>query len=239
MEDFKEYKEVIKDTLDEILEACPAMSEKFYLGGTTPVSVLYLKHAISLDLDIHTQGALEPTTQEAKDLKAHFGRRLEWFEADPEFGIFRGTIKTGHSEKGKPIFVEIDVFSNFEDVEKDHIEKTSFSRMPTLTLKGYLATKLGCLEERHEAKDLYHLYCLARKPGWKEKVEAGLKSVDPLELKLNQANFLKEWPEIKKSVRRTGGMTPLDENDLLGWVKSLGAPKRKIRPCGEQTPGLP
>lgn len=234
METFKDYVHLMQQALSEIAEAIPKSHEKLYLGGTAPVSIRHLRHAISLDLDFHTNQALAPTSLEARSLKKHFKGRLEWFEADHEFGIFRGAIDSGEiDQNGGKILIEIDLFSHFEDTPNELLEDGgTWSKFKTTSLHAYLKNKVTCLEERAEAKDLYHLYCLWKERGWSTKVERELSKLDPVSIEKAKATFNRDWREAKTKIRSLKGLKRLDEKALCKWVDALG--QKKSRKPGER-----
>ena len=206
--------------LQQVEQAAPALQRDYYLGGTTPVACLDLQHDVSLYLDLHTKEELAPTSAEATKIKRVFGSKLQWHSVDAEFGLYRGNIKT--TFKGSPVVIGLDVMSNIESVGPgDTKAAPGFCRMDVITVRKYLATKIQCLDERQETKDVYHLFRLSQNPQTRDMTRNAIERADPLIVIAAAKNALDEWPRFKTQLLHLPGMAPFIENDFLTWLKAL------------------
>ncbi len=206
--------------LQQVEQAAPALQRDYYLGGTTPVACLDLQHDVSLYLDLHTKEELAPTSAEATKIKRAFGSKLQWHSVDAEFGLYRGNIKT--TFKGSPAVIGLDVMSNIESVGPgDTKAAPGFCRMGVITVRKYLATKIQCLDERQETKDVYHLFHLSQNPQTRDMTRNAIERADPLIVIAAAKNALDEWPRFKTQLLHLPGMAPFIENDFLSWLKAL------------------
>ena len=206
--------------LQQVEQAAPELQRNYYLGGTTPVACLDLKHDVSLYLDLHTKEELAPTSTEATKIKRAFGSKLQWHSVDAEFGLYRGNIKT--TFKGSAVVIGLNVTNNVESVGPgDTKAAPGFSRTDVITVRKYLATKIQCLDERQEIKDVYHLFRLSQNAQTRDMTRNAIVRADPLIVIAAAKNALSEWPRFKTQLIHLPGMAPFNESDFLRWLKAL------------------
>jgi hypothetical protein len=228
LQTFADYKRLMQATLHEIEQAVPTLQSNYYLGGTTPVACVDLEHDVSLDLDLHTKKELAPTSAEATKLKRTLGSKLRWYSVDAEFGLYRGNIKTTY--EGRPVVLGLDVMSNIDTARPGDTKRApGFCQMDVISLRKYLATKIQCLDERQETKDLYHLFRLSQAPQTREMTRQAIERADPLIIVAAVKSALADWPQFKSKLLFLPGMVPFKEAEFLSWLEALDPEKSKER----------
>jgi hypothetical protein len=230
---FVEYEKIIGEVLKKITVACPELNKKFYLGGSLPVSLKegdrgQLKHTISLDLDLHTLNANDSTSKEAEVLTKAFKENLTWHEVDYDFGMYRGTIKF------KGVNIDLDLFSNFESIEKKDLESFTINgaKLFTPSLSHHIKTKLGCLEDREDPKDIYHLFCIKEKfPNKSKEIERGISKLSAGHKEKIKTILKREWVDFEKVVKENNerGTHLFNTRKCLIWALSLLNKEKAIK----------
>jgi len=197
----------------EIAQAAPSLTKVCYLSGSTPVSCEHLKHVVSMDLDWHSKNATESPGNGMRELKKHFGKDLKFIMTDHEFGMYKAELQYG----GK--LISIDAFSSFEDVAPNMIARSPEMGVETISLGKYLQTKLACLEDRREIKDLYHL-CALEEAGL--PVQRLLGRIDQLALAEHIRTTKGDWEEEKSALLPDiAGLQRPSEERFLTWLGQL------------------
>jgi len=210
---FDEYKSQMVKLVREIARAAPSLTKLCYLSGSTPVACEHLRHVVSMDLDWHGKNAIESPGAGMRELKKHFGKDLEFIMTDHEFGMYKAELKYD----GK--VVSIDAFSSFEDVEPNMVRHSKEMGVETISLGKYLQTKLSCIADRREIKDLYHL-CALEEAGL--PVQRQLARIDQLSLAEHIHTTKGDWGEEKAALlpEVTGLQRPSEEK-FLAWLTEL------------------
>jgi predicted nucleotidyltransferase component of viral defense system len=201
------------------LLAHPAIEESFFLTGGTALSVFYLHHRVSDDLDLFT---LAPASLSELD----FWIRAQWkgssskIREGPNFLSFL-------LDETKVEFVH-DPLSN-ED-ERPDVEIEDGKRLRIDNLRNIVSNKLGAMVSRQEPKDFLDFYFIAKlNPGLdmeKTWQDARLKDAifdDPptaaFQLEEGLALIL-EKPDLLPEVRMDFDRKEFLDyfTDLAGWI---------------------
>lgn len=210
---FEEYKSQIIKLVREIGKAAPSLTRVCYLSGSTPVSCEHLKHVVSMDLDWHSKNATESPGAGMRELKKHFGKDLKFIMTDHEFGMYKAELK--YEDK----IISIDAFSSFEDVAPNMISRSPELGVETVSLGKYLQSKLACLEDRREIKDLYHLCALEES---ELPVQRLLGRIDQLALAEHIRTTKGDWKEEKSALLPDiAGLQRPSEEKFLSWLDRL------------------
>lgn len=210
---FEQYKAQMVKLVREIAKAAPSLTRVCYLSGSTPVSCEHLKHVVSMDLDWHSKNACESPGSGMQELKKHFGKDLKFIMVDHEFGMYKAELR--YDDKT----ISIDAFSSFEDVAPNMISHSPDLGVETVALGKYLQTKLACLEDRQEIKDLYHL-CALEEAGL--PVQRLLGRIDQLALAEHIRTTKGDWQEEKSALMPDiPGLQRPSEEKFLSWVEQL------------------
>lgn len=207
---FNEYKKAIIGLVHDIKLHAPALVKDCVLGGSTPISCDHLAHVVSLDLDWHTKEANASPRKGVEELKKHFGKKFQVIMADHEYGMYKSELDVDGT------IISIDVFSNFENQKPTDFTKSKNLKVEVVSLGRYLETKIMCLEERQEVKDLYHI-CAMAEAGI--DVSKSLKGVDPLTLQAAILNGKEDWKNIKQDLLPLPGCKGPSEKIFLNWLE--------------------
>jgi hypothetical protein len=164
-------------------------------------------------LDWHSKNAMESPGAGVQELKKHFGKDLKFIMVDHEFGMYKAELQY----EGK--MISIDAFSSFEDVAPNMIAHSPEMDVETVSLGKYLQTKLACLEERQEVKDLYHL-CALEEAGL--PVQRLIGRLDQLALAEHIRTTKGDWQEAKSVLLPDiPGLQRPSEEKFLSWLVQL------------------
>ena len=217
---FDEYASLIQSVVLRMAEVSPSLVESCVLHGTSPISCVHLKHAISMDLDFESSGYMENPKAVIPELKKGFGKAIEFYELDYEFGIFRGAVHLG---KNKPV-IGVDIMSNIGEIESFETETPSFfgGQIQCVNLGRYYRDKLLCLEGRREVKDLYHLYAIQKNnPEMAPRIDRALLRLEPGVLQEHQSLLFENWEQEKSAFTPISGMTAPSHKEFEIWMNHL------------------
>jgi len=133
------------------LLAHPAIERAFFLTGGTALSVFYLHHRVSDDLDLFT---LEPESLYALDpwIRARWRGSCSKIKEGPDFLSFL-------IDETKVDFVR-DPLSNGDERPAAELEKGR--RLKVDNLRNIVSNKLGAMVSRQEPKDFVDFYFIAK-----------------------------------------------------------------------------
>ena len=133
------------------LLAHPAIEESFFLTGGTALSVFYLRHRVSDDLDLFT---LAPVNMSELDqwLRAHLKGSYANIKEGPSFLSFL-------LNETKVEFVH-DPLSNGD--ERPSVELEHGRRLRVDNLRNIVSNKLGAMVSRQEPKDFADFYFIVK-----------------------------------------------------------------------------
>lgn len=206
---FSEYKKAITELVHEIKAYAPSLVKDCVLGGSTPISCDHLAHVVSLDLDWHTKKANASPRKGVEELKKHFGNKFQVIMADHEYGMYKSELDVNGT------IISIDAFSNFEAIKPSDMTKSKNLGVEVVSLGRYLETKIMCIEERQEVKDLYHV-CAMAEAGI--NVNRALKGIDPLIMQTAIMNGREDWEKVKNDLLPLPGGKGPSEEIFLNWL---------------------
>ncbi len=205
----------------EIAARCPRLTATCYWAGTSSIAIEELRHRQSCDIDFHTCRALADIRPVLAELEQVFGDKIEVVDPPDEFGS--GCRAVLQLALGQPINLEI--LSNYEDVPSaDLIPAKSVPGIRRVSLERYLADKVQCLAERHEARDLVDIQAvLEHHPELVSKAKQFIRQQDAIWLAERLMSWSDEalradlliYPDVDANTAMTGRDT------LFTWLKEL------------------
>ncbi len=174
-----------------------SLSKKFYWTGGTALSVLYLHHRLSIDLDFFSETPF--SYRELEDflgvVKKQF--RLKEISAVKVFDRWQFTV--GHKN---PVKIEF-VYFNHEKKRLKSMEK--YQGIMVDSLEDIAANKTLAYFDRNEPKDLFDLYYLINKKEF--SIPRLLRIVkEKFGIKFSEFSF---WSESTKSLKLLTSLEPL------------------------------
>jgi hypothetical protein len=157
-----------------------------------------------------------------KELKKKFGKQLEVYELEPEFGFYRARL----NRPGRPS-VSVDIMTATEEVMPEEWEQSPmFKGVDVATLGRYFRSKLDCVETRRAPKDLFHLCALAQLPGWEPRILRGLARLDQDAVLENLALTREKWnteDEGRNLFPAIPGTRQISDQEFMGWLDKVEA----------------
>lgn len=174
-----------------------SLVKKFYLTGGTALSVFYLHHRLSIDLDFFSDKpfSYEELTIFLNKIKGEFN--LQEIPAVKIFDRWQFTV-----EAKEPVKLEF-VYFNHEKKRLKPLEKHMDIFVDSLD--DIAANKTLAYFDRNEPKDLFDLYYLINKSGF--SVSRLLQLVnDKFGIRFSEFSF---WSESTKSLKLLNSLRPL------------------------------
>lgn len=174
-----------------------SLAKKFYLTGGTALSIFYLHHRLSIDLDFFSDQpfSFNDLTFFINKIKEKFN--LKEIPAVKIFDRWQFTI-----EGKKPVKLEF-VYFNHEKKRLKPLERRKGIFVDSLA--DIAANKTLAYFDRNEPKDLFDLYYLINKSGF--SVSRLLRLVkDKFGIRFSEFSF---WSESTKSLKLLNSLKPL------------------------------
>jgi hypothetical protein len=226
---FKAYKALMQRVLSEFRAHAPGLAKKAFIHGSMPISIAHTQHCVSMDIDLASKRVHDSLLPELTQLKKAYGRSMDVYEVDREFGMGRAQLKASG------VIVSLDMFASFEPVPAANLEASKvFKGFTQINLPGYIENKLAILTERHQAKDLFHLCCLVLHPdmkfkGLQERIERELSATD---LALIQGDAgTPEFKAIHNESTKVAGTKAPSLEAFRAWMGQL-KPQKRISDIG-------
>jgi hypothetical protein len=202
-----------------LLKHCPKLVQNCYWAGTSAIAIEELQHRRSFDIDLHTKTALCDVRPFLRELELAFPGKIQMIQAPGTVGEgFRVSVQMDNGEQ-----ITLEVLANYEDIEDDDLVQSKLiSEISRVSLFKYLADKIQCLVERHEARDLIDIYALLMAyPNLEQSAKKLVDNLDPLLLveRLNDwdENSIKEDLSSYPDVDFRNALKMM--NTILEWVK--------------------